>query len=440
MSMEKLFSMNGALCTCGRPHNFSAQVLCGSGVIKKLPEILREKGIEKAFILTDLNTYEAAGEQVCKLLADAGIGYQSYTLPEKEPHPDEQRVGAAVMHMESDCDAVIGVGSGVINDIGKMLAALSRLPYVIVGTAPSMDGYASATSSMTRDGLKVSINTKAADVIIGDTDILKNAPLRLLRSGLGDMIAKYVSICEWRIASVITGEYYCEEVAELIRDALRQCVERAEGLLRREPEAVEAVFAGLVIGGVAMNYAGCSRPASGNEHYISHIIDMRAVEFGTAEDLHGIQCAIGTLETLRLYEKLQNITPNREKALSYVENFSYDEWARELRAFLGRGAESMIALEEKEKKYDVSAHKERLALILARWNEIMEIVRQELPPAAEIEHLLMTIGAPKTLEDIGVDGTLLPMIFCATKDIRDKYVLSRLLWDLGVLEEILENM
>ncbi len=440
MSMERLYAMNGAPCACGRPHSFSAQVLCGAGVINKLPEILREKGVEKAFILTDENTYEAAGEKVCKLLSCANIKYQSYTLPEREPHPDEMRVGAAVMHMEQDCDCVIGVGSGVINDIGKMLASLSRLPYIIVGTAPSMDGYASATSSMTRDGLKVSINTKAADVIIGDTDILKNAPLRLLRAGLGDMIAKYVSICEWRIASLITGEYYCEAVAELIRDALRQCVDRAEGLLRREEAAVEAVFAGLVIGGVAMNYAECSRPASGNEHYISHIVDMRAVEFGTKEDLHGIQCAIGTLETLRLYEKLQNITPNREKAQTYAENFSYDDWARELCSFLGRGAESMIALEKKEKKYDVSAHKVRLETILSRWDEIMEIVRQELPTAEAVEKLLTAIGAPKSLADIGVDNGELSMIIRATKDIRDKYVLSRLLWDLGILEEILEKV
>lgn len=436
LSMERLFQMNGAPCPCGRPHRFATEVLCGAGVIKKLPDILREKGVQKAFILTDLNTYEAAGKQVCSLLNDAKIGYQSYTLPENEPHPDEQRVGAAVMHMEPDCDIVIGVGSGVINDIGKMLASLSKVPYIIIGTAPSMDGYASATSSMTRDGLKVSINTKAADVIIGDTDILKNAPLRMLRAGLGDMIAKYVSICEWRIASVITGEYYCEEVAELIRDALRQCVDRAEGLLHREPEAVEAVFAGLVIGGVAMNYAGCSRPASGNEHYISHIIDMRAVEFGTAEELHGIQCAIGTLETLRLYEKLQKITPDREKAIRYAEGFSYDRWASELRAFLGRGAESVIALEGKEKKYDVSAHKARLEIICSHWDEIMEIIRQELPSAAEMEKLLNTIGAPKTLGDIGVDAPL-SMIFQVTKDIRDKYILSRLLWDLGILEEIM---
>lgn len=440
MSIEQLFAMNGAPCVCGRPHSFSAEVHCGAGVIAKLPDILRERKIQKAFILTDENTYAAAGAQVCKLLDDAKIGYQSYTLPEKEPHPDEKRVGAAVMHMEPDCDAVIGVGSGVINDIGKMLASLARLPYIIVGTAPSMDGYASSTSSMTRDGLKMSINTKAADVIIGDTDILKNAPLRMLRAGLGDMIAKYVSICEWRIASVITGEYYCKAVAQLIRDALRQCVERAEGLMNREADAVEAVFAGLVIGGVAMNYAGCSRPASGNEHYISHIIDMRAVEFGTAEDLHGIQCAIGTLETLRLYEKLQKITPDREKALSYVESFSYEDWATQLRSFLGRGAESMIALEGKEKKYDADAHKARLKVILSHWEEITEIVRQELPASTEVEKLLGIIGAPKTLEDIGVDDKLLPTIFRATKDIRDKYVLSRLLWDLGILEEILENM
>lgn len=432
MSMERLQNMNGAPCPCGREHRFSAEVLCGAGVLDRLPDILRDRKIKKPFILSDLNTYEAAGERVCALLQKAGIAFQSYTLPEREPHPDEARVGAAVMHMETDCDCVIGVGSGVINDIGKMLASLSRLPYIIVGTAPSMDGYASATSSVTRDGLKVSIPTKGADMILGDTDILKNAPLRLLQAGLGDMLAKYVSICEWRIAALITGEYYCEEVAQRIREAVKTCVDGAAGLLFREETAVEAVFAGLVIGGVAMNYAGCSRPASGNEHYISHIIDMRAVEFGTAEALHGIQCAIGTLLTLRYYEKLQKITPDREKALSYARNFSYEDWAAALRAFLGRGAESMIALEEKEGKYDLSAHEKRLDIILSHWEDILEIIRQELPAAEELENLLDAIGAPKSLSDIGVDDALLPMIFKATKDIRDKYVLSRLFWDLGI--------
>ena len=438
MSMERLYAMNGAPCACGRPHGFSARVISGAGVIKQIPHVVRELGAKKVFVLSDLNTYAAAGEQVCKLLSDAAIPFQSFTLQSRQPHPDEYWVGSAAMHMEQNCDTIIAVGSGVVNDIGKMLAALSRLPYVIVGTAPSMDGYASATSSMTRSGLKVSINTKAADVIIGDADILCQAPMRMLRAGLGDMIAKYVSICEWRMASIITGEYYCEEVAQLIRSALQQCVDGAEGLLRREKDAVQAVFEGLVIGGVAMNYAGCSRPASGNEHYISHIVDMRAVEFGTAEDLHGIQCAIGTLETLRLYEKLLTVKPDKEKALAHAAAFDYEAWAQQLRAFLGKGAESMIALEAREEKYDPKAHAARLEIILSNWDALLDIIRQELPTASQVEQLLHKIGAPTTLPQIGVEAGLESMIFRATKDIRDKYVLSRLLWDLGILDEMLE--
>ena len=437
MSMERLYAMNGTPCACGRPHGFSARVISGAGVIRQIPQVVRELGAKKVFVLSDLNTYAAAGEQVCKLLSDAGIPFQSFTLQSRQPHPDEYWVGSAVMHMEQNCDAVIAVGSGVVNDIGKMLAALSRLPYVIVGTAPSMDGYASATSSMTRSGLKVSINTKAADVIIGDTDILCQAPMRMLRAGLGDMIAKYVSICEWRMANIITGEYYCEEVAQLIRSALQQCVDGAKGLLRREKDAVQAVFEGLVIGGVAMNYAGCSRPASGNEHYISHIVDMRAVEFGTAEDLHGVQCAIGTLETLRLYEKLLTVKPDKEKALAHAVAFCYDDWAAQLRAFLGKGAGSMIALEAREGKYDPKAHADRLEIILSNWDALLDIIRQELPTASRVEQLLQKIGAPTTLPQIGVEAGLESMIFRATKDIRDKYVLSRLLWDLGILDEML---
>ena len=438
MSMERLYAMNGTPCACGRPHGFSARVISGAGVIKQIPQVVRELGAKKVFVLSDLNTYAAAGEQVCKLLSDAAIPFQSFTLQSRQPHPDEYWVGSAVMHMEQNCDAVLAVGSGVVNDIGKMLAALSRLPYVIVGTAPSMDGYASATSSMTRSGLKVSINTKAADVIIGDADILCQAPMRMLRAGLGDMIAKYVSICEWRMAHIITGEYYCEEVAQLIRSALQQCVDGADGLLRREKNAVQTVFEGLVIGGVAMNDAGCSRPASGNEHYISHIVDMRAVEFGTAEDLHGVQCAIGTLETLRLYEKLLTVKPDKEKALAHAAAFCYDDWAAQLRAFLGKGAESMIALESREGKYDPKAHADRLEIILSNWDALLDIIRQELPTASQVEQLLQKIGAPTTLPQIGVEAGLESMIFRATKDIRDKYVLSRLLWDLGILDEMLE--
>ena len=437
MSMELLNAMNGAPCLCGKDHRFTADVVIGKGVRTQIPAYIRKLGGTKAFVLSDVHTYRSAGESVCEILRQAGIPFASYSFPQESLEPDEHSVGSAVMHYEPSCDVIVGVGSGVINDIGKILSNLTGKPYIIVGTAPSMDGYASATSSMTRDGLKISLPSRSADVIVGDTDILCAAPLHMMKSGLGDMIAKYVSICEWRISHLITGEYYCEEVAKLIRSALKRCTDNAPGLLRREEAAVQAVFEGLVIGGVAMNYAGLSRPASGVEHYISHVLDMRAVEFGTPVDLHGIQCAIGTLIAAKAYEQLKTLTPNREKALAHAAAFDYSTWQQTLRQLLGKGAESMIALEAREGKYNVAAHRERLERILENWDQILQIIDEEIPSLQTLLALMDTIDAPKTLQEIGIDEALLPTIFRATKDIRDKYVFSRLAWDLGIEEELI---
>ena len=429
------------VCECGKAHVAAVEeVIVGHGVISQIPRLLEKYGSKKPFILMDCNTYQAAGKRVCQLLADHGIAYGSYVFPQAALEPDEAAVGSAVMHFDHSCDLIIGVGSGVINDIGKILSRTTGRKYIIVATAPSMDGYASATSSMSMDGLKTSLNSRCADVIIGDIDILKNAPEHMLKAGLGDMLAKYVSIAEWRIAHLITGEYYCETVADLVRTALKKCVDNAEGLLRRDDAAIEAVFEGLVIGGVAMAYAGVSRPASGVEHYFSHVWDMRGLEFGTKVDLHGIQCAVGTLLAARLYDQIRTYQPDEEKAKAYVSTFAYEQWKKELRALLGKGAEAMIALEEKEGKYNPDTHTARYDVIAQNWEAIQTILEEELPSADKIAEILDTIGIcgdPKLLD---IDRDLQRLSFKATKDIRDKYVLSRLAWDLGILEELSETI
>ncbi len=431
MSMTKLEKIKDIPCLCGKVHTHSIDdIIVGSGTIERIAEKVRKYG-NKAFVLSDNNTYKAAANRVCEMLSDNTIPFTSYILGGEKIEPDELSVGSVAMNYDTTCDVIVAVGSGVINDIGKLLASITGKPYIIVATAPSMDGYASATSSMTRDGLKISLPTKCADVIIGDTDILAAAPMQMLVSGLGDMLAKYVSICEWRISHIITGEYYCEQIAGLVRSALKKCTDNAKGLIERDPKAVEATFEGLIIGGVAMTYAGLSRPASGIEHYISHIWDMRGVEFGTPTSTHGIQCAIGTLIALRYYERLKNIRPNRESALKYVNNFDITKWHITLREFLGKGAESMIKRDLTEQKYDINSHGKRLQIILDNWENIIEIITEELPTSNAFEAILNTIGSPKTPEDIGLDSAIIPLTLDAAKDIRDKYVLPRLLWDIG---------
>ena len=439
MILKKLSEMNGAPCSCGKVHEFKSEIIAGSGVISEIPALIKRFGAKKPYILSDKNTFAAAGARLLEILDGEGISYSSYSFPDEKLIPDEKTVGAAFMHM-GNCDMIIAVGSGVINDTAKLLSLYSGLKFVILATAPSMDGYQSMTSSMELSGVKTSLPSKCAEVIVGDTDILKNAPDKMLQAGVGDIIAKYVSICEWRIAALLCGEYYCEGIAELVRASVKHIVASADGLISRDAAAVSSVFDGLSASSVAMNYAGISRPASGAEHYISHIFDMRGAEFGEPTDLHGIQCAIGTLIAIKLYEKLKAVKPDREKALNYVKSFDKEAWNAELRTLLGSSAESLIALEAKEGKYDPEKHAARLDRIIDNWDAILGIIEEELPSYESIYSLLKKLGAPTDFSELGIDSSLVPRAFRASKDIRDKYVLPRLLWDLGLLDEFAETL
>ena len=144
-----------------------------------------------------------------------------------------------------------------------------------------MDGFASNSSSMIQNGVKVTIYTVCPVAIIADIDIMKEAPMLMIQAGLGDMVAKYVSICEWRISNIITGEYYCPQVAGLMRAALEKCVNTASSLMDRDPQGILSLTEGLILSGIAMSFAEVSRPASGLEHYFSHIFDMSKLERNT---------------------------------------------------------------------------------------------------------------------------------------------------------------
>lgn len=428
-------------CACGKIHTTAVEhVTIEAGAINAIPAYAKSYGAKKAFIIGDINTYPLAGDKITAMLEAEGISCSSYIFKERRLEPDEKAVGSLVLHYDAKSDIIIAIGSGVINDISKILAYQTNTPYVIVASAAFMDGYAAGSSSMAIDGVKVTVPAKSPDVIIGDINILNGAPIHMAKAGLGDMLAKYVSICEWRLSNLINGEYYCEEVAEFTRQSLRACVNGAKGLLDRNPESMKMLFEGLINCGKAMDYAGCSRPGGGVEHYFSHIWDMRGLDFGTPTSSHGMQVALGTLNTIKCYQELKNITPDREKALAYAKNFDFADWSEQLRTFVGKGSEAMIALEAKEKKYDLGKHAARLEVILEKWDDILRIIDEELPSVEEFEAILDSIEAPKTLESIGLDSSTLAMTLKSTKDIRDKYVLPRLLWDIGELDAVCERV
>lgn len=441
MTCEELVQKAGYDCPCGRHHACGMDYLrIGPGVIRLLPEMLKAMGKEKPFVVCDQNTWKAAGERAVSILQEHGIAYSLYIIPGGRIAPAEWEVGSVIMHFDPACDLLLAVGSGVINDICKVVGKAVGKPSAVIGTAPSMDGYASNSSSMEVNHVKVSLYNRAPVGILLDTEIMAQAPMRMLWAGLGDMAAKYIAICEWRISHLVTGEFYCEEIAAMMRAAVERVISAADGIPRRDPEAIGAIAEGLIIAGVAMAYAGISRPASGLEHYFSHMWEMMALERNKPYDLHGIQVGVGTVLCRKLYESIRSIVPNREKAEAHMRAFDPAKWEAHVRRVFGKTAEEIIAIEEKTHKNSPVRHAQRLDNILAHRDEILSIIREELPDAERLFAVMRHVGMPMMPKDIGISDEDTVNAFLGSRDVRDKYITSSFLWDLGLTEEYAEKL
>ena len=150
-SLDQLIEKAGHPCACGRVHRVDMDYLrIGPGVLSELPKALQAVGGSHPFVVCDVHTREAAWDQVRAVLEAAGIPWTLYCFPMEHVEPDEYAVGSLTMAFDPACDCVLGIGSGVINDCCKVLCHAIGKKQLIVGTAPSMDGYASNSSSMIR--------------------------------------------------------------------------------------------------------------------------------------------------------------------------------------------------------------------------------------------------------------------------------------------------
>jgi glycerol-1-phosphate dehydrogenase [NAD(P)+] len=442
LTLQELVAREIRDCPCGREHRAGLTFLrIGRNAVHSLPDALAAIGCKRPFVVCDGNTRRAALGKALAVLGDAGITYTVFELRAGQVDPDEHTVGSLCMAFDTACDGVLAVGAGVINDCCKVLAHALRLPQAVLCTAPSMDGYASNSSSMIRDRVKISLYNACPNAIIADTLILKDAPARMLWAGLGDMLAKYVALCEWRISSIVTSEYYCGEIAALMRKSLKTIMDAAPRLMERDPEVVGTVAEGLVLSGIAMAMAQVSRPASGLEHYFSHLWEMFALERGQPMELHGIQVGVGTLLTLRLYERLRAEAPSRETAERAMRAFSPAEWEANVRRVFGSAAQTLIDSEYSLwHKNDPLRHAERLNRILTNWDSLTRIMAEELPDAGQIEALMRHVGMPVLPSEIGENRQDVCDALLCSRDIRDKYLTSSLLWDLGLLATYAESM
>ncbi|MDR2546807.1 MAG: sn-glycerol-1-phosphate dehydrogenase [Lachnospiraceae bacterium] len=477
-------------CACGRKHRIDCKyIFIEDGALARLPDVIAEGGFRRLLLIADENTHAAIdrisdesgsdtfdgsdgindgsisailqksgfiqlantvvsgdgypnclddseeamsphGESVSCEEINNGRYFYSVTLSSKTLLPDEEGIGGIVTAMLPGCDVIVAIGSGTLNDMCRFVSYKLGIPYIIVATAPSMDGYTSHVCAMITNRVKTTYYTHVPFAVIGDLGVLAAAPKELIAAGVGDVLGKYISLVEWQIAHLITDEYYCPFVASIVREALEKTRAAVSRLGKEDssPTAITVLMEALVLSGMAMTMADTSRPASGSEHHLAHYWEMQALLTGAPAALHGAKVGVATLIILHLYQQVAageiNLTQTRHR------RFDEATYIQEIKVAYGSAAEAVIALERESQKNSDTAVTARIDCLKEHHDEIMTLI-SALPTADEISALLTAVGASLTISDINVSDELLTDSLRYAKEQRVRYGLLQMLYDCG---------
>ncbi len=101
----------------------------------------------------------------------------------------------------SSFDAVVGIGGGRTLDVAKYAATPVAIPMIAVATNLSHDGICSPVSSLLHPGGKGSFGVAMPLAVVVDLDFVRAAPVRMVRSGIGDAVSNLSAVADWRLAA-----------------------------------------------------------------------------------------------------------------------------------------------------------------------------------------------------------------------------------------------
>jgi len=405
-------------CSCGMVHSCAIKdVRIGTGALEAVPELVA--AYNRVLLVADTNTYAHCGSRVEELLGGKLESTLTY-VREGLLVPNEEAIAEMEEKLTVHTDLIVGIGSGVIQDLCKYVSFQRKLPYHIIATAPSMDGYASKGAAMIIGNMKVTYNAHVPEVIVGDLDILKTAPMEMIQSGYGDILGKYSCLNDWKLSRVVNGEYFCQEVYDLTYEMLLKTRDLGGKLRSREPEAIGTLMEALVGVGIAMAYVGNSRPASGSEHHLSHFFEITGLLNDEPYFMHGTDVVFSTVYTQKLREELLQM----EKPVA-AGGHDAARWERDIRAIYTGAAQGVIELQKKLGWYEQN----RLPSYEANWEAVREVLR-EVPGTQELIGYLESIGLNiQDFEQLYGSEKIQNALWYA-KDLKDRYSVLWMYYDL----------
>ena len=264
-------------------------------------------------------------------------------------------------------------------------------------------------------------------------------------AGFGDVLAKVIAILDWRLALAAEDEDYCPLIAALVDRAAQDCLDLADDLVEQEAmtdqafdnkgKACTRLMETLALTGMAMQMMGNTRPASGAEHHISHLLEMRDIQMHRQGSLHGDKVGIGTLVSMAMYLRLfQDGQMPRQKP-----TLDPKTWEKEVRRVYGPLAGHALAINPSQPPQGAEWEEQKRQLVWAmehfgfanveRFKTLLPIARDKI----------LAMGGPAYPDQLGysVQDTYDAIAF--GKEVRPKFTTLRLAERYGWIYDLAED-
>lgn len=196
-----------------------------------------------------------------------------------------------------DVEVVIGVGGGKVLDVAKYAGFVAKIPYICVPTTLSNDSLASPVAVLGTEGdARKTLKCAIPAGIVVDVNVIIGAPVSHLQSGIGDTISKYTALYDWKLDAAYRKDRV-DDFSYLLSDMAFSSLCYNEEKSLKSKEFIKILTQALVLGGLAMEIAGNSRPSSGSEHLFCHSLEENYKEIQIS---HGMAVALGSLVSCRL--------------------------------------------------------------------------------------------------------------------------------------------
>lgn len=429
-------------CDCSYNHDIpDMKIFINSGLINDCADIIDQNMNGKNVLITaDENTYEVAAKRIIQSLNDKGFNTTLCLLKGDKVEPSPERTEEIMEYIKSDTDFLLSVGSGVITDLTRRSAFLTEKPFAVFGTAASMDGYTSITSSMMENGMKITKYGKSAEILMFDPAVLATAPPIMQAAGIGDVLAKYNVLVDWKLGSVVASEEFCPLCEKLLLEALNLCSSSVDEIIKRSEKGMQALIESLILAGLTVLIVQSTRPVASVEHNISHYFEMTSLAYGGPSPSHGIGVGIGLIYSLLFHDMLRNLDIN---TIDEEQVKSAKMTKQQKKDFIMKYYPPGVGEEVFKANETWYLTWEQQLLRIKALKEYHEQYKKDcdiLPGYKDIIYMFEKLDAPTSAKKAGIGIDRLKDALLCTKDYRTRYSIAQALDELGILPDCVDKV